>query len=211
MTLFKLSLRNAKRQARDYLVYLITVTLSVALIYAFNGLIDSPEIKRLSEMMDYLMFVIIMASIAVVFVVGWLVHYTTRFLLLKRSRELGTYILLGMEQNQVSRLFFMENITLGGAALAMGILLGNLFFQFLRAILLAMFDISYRFNFSFSAIALGLTLLYFALIYLFALLKGRRLLRRMKISALLNYDRRNETEIIKNDKSRRKIFALSLV
>ncbi|MDR1664115.1 MAG: ABC transporter permease, partial [Clostridiales bacterium] len=31
------------------------------------------------------------------------------------------------------------------------------------------------------------------------------------ISALLNYDRRNETEIIKNDKSRRKIFALSLV
>ena len=51
MTLSKLSLRNARRQARDYLVYFLTVVLAAALLYAFNGLVFSGEIRALSQSM----------------------------------------------------------------------------------------------------------------------------------------------------------------
>lgn len=47
---------------------------------------------------------------------------------------------------------------------------------------------------------MGLTLVYFLFIYLFALLKGRRRIRRMKIRELIYLDRRNEEEVI--EKSR---------
>ena len=96
MTLYKLSLRNARRQAKDYLVYFVTIIVSSALLYAFNGLVFSDEIRNLSYMMKNLPIFIFLASIAAIFIIGWLEHYTTVFMLLRRSRELGTYILTGL-------------------------------------------------------------------------------------------------------------------
>jgi len=209
--LSKLSFRNAKRQARDYLVYFITITLSAALIYAFNGLVVSPEIKRLSKLLVNLPLVIVPASVVVVFIIGWLIYYTMRFMLVRRSRELGTYILLGLENRQVARLFFMENLTIGCVALLIGIALGNLIFQYLRAILLWLFHIPYNFSLSFSLKAVGLTLIYFVVIYLFALVSGRKRIRRMKIYDLLYVERQNEDEAVKKSRNRRRMFTMSII
>lgn len=211
MTLSKLSVRNARRQARDYLVYFVTIVMAAALVYAFNGLVFSQEIRELSSMMDSLPLVIVLASAVVVCIIGWLVHYTTGFMLARRSRELGTYILIGLENRQVARLFFLENLAVGGVALVLGTLLGNLIFQALRAVLLALFHTPYTFRFAFSLPAVGLTLLYFALVYLFALFKSRGRIRKMKICDLLQYDRQNEREMLTKSRSRRKIFAASIV
>ena len=90
VTLSKLSLRNARRQAGDYLIYFVTVVLSAALIHAFNGLVFSEELSALSSFMESLPAFIIMVSILVICVMGWLIHYVTTFMLSRRSRELGT-------------------------------------------------------------------------------------------------------------------------
>lgn len=211
MTLSKLSLRNAKRQAKDYLVYFVTVVMAAALIYAFNGLIFSKEVMELSASLSSLPAAIVFASIVVVCIIGWLVHYTTGFMLTKRSRELGTYLLIGLEPAQVTRLFLMENLTIGGVALVLGTLLGSLLFQVLRAIVLALFGMPYRFGFSFSLRALGLTFLYFVLIHLFAQIKSRKRIRSMKIYDLIYYEKINEEEIIEKSGSRRKTFIISIV
>lgn len=211
MTLSKLSLRNAKRQARDYLVYFVTVVMAAALIYAFNGLVFSDELRQLSTMMDSLPLVVVLASIVVVCIIGWLVSYTTNFMLKRRSRELGTYILIGLENRQVARLFFLENLAVGAIALALGTLLGNLIFQALRAITLALFHAPYTFSFAFSAKAVLLTLAYFALIYLLALLKSRRSIQKMKIYDLLYFDRQNEGEAIHKERARHRIFIVSIL
>ena len=65
MTLSKLSLRNAKRQASDYLVYFITVVMAAGLLYSFNGLVFSQEVQELSEKMNILPMIIVLASIVV--------------------------------------------------------------------------------------------------------------------------------------------------
>lgn len=204
-------MRNAHRQARDYLVYFVTIILAAALVYAFNGLVFSSEIRDLSSAMDSLPLIIVLTSLVVVCIIGWLVHYTIGFMLTRRSRELGTYILIGMEARQVAGLFFLENLVVGGIALVFGILLGNLLFQALRAITLALFHVPYTFSFAFSIRAVGLTGFYFVLMYLFALLRGRRRIRKMKISELIYFDRKNEGEVIKKGSSRQRIFIMSIV
>lgn len=211
MTLSKLSLRNARRQAQDYLIYFVTVVMAVALVYAFNGLVFSQELRTLSRVMESLPFMIFFASVIVVCIIGWLVQYTTNFMLSRRSRELGTYILIGLENQQVARLFFLENLVVGGIALLFGILLGNLLFQALYAITLSLFGMPYHFGFSFSIQTVGLTLFYFTLVYLFALFRSRKRIRTMKICDFIHLDRQNETEILKKSRSRRKIFIISIV
>ena len=47
----KLSFRNAKRQAKDYIIYFITVIISVALMFSFNSIAVSEDIKQLSTYM----------------------------------------------------------------------------------------------------------------------------------------------------------------
>ena len=65
MTLSKLSMRNAKRQAGDYLIYFATIIMAAALLYAFHGLIFSQEIMELSRSMALLPTMVIMASIEI--------------------------------------------------------------------------------------------------------------------------------------------------
>ena len=210
MTYSKLSLRNARRQAGDYMVYFVTVVLAAALLYAFNGLVFSQEIQTLASGLKQLPMMIVLVSIVVVGVFGWLVAYATSFMLSRRSRELGTYLLLGLTNRQIARLFFLENLAVGGAALVPGLLLGGLSYQALRAIILALFHVSYHFSLSLSLPAMGLTAAYFAAIYLNALRKSRRRIRRMKIHDLIYFDRQNEGKVIQTGKKRRIVFAASV-
>lgn len=104
----RLSLRNARRQARDYLVYFATIIMVAALIYAFNGLIFSQEIKTLSKQISSLPGLIVLAGMVVIGIISWLVSYTINFMLGRRSREFGIYVLIGLENEQVARLFFWK-------------------------------------------------------------------------------------------------------
>ena len=211
MTLSELSLRNAKRQARDYLVYFVTVVMAAALLYSFNGLVFSQEIITLSKGISVLPLMIVLASVVVVCVFGWLVAYATRFMLLRRGRELGLYLLIGLENRQLARLFFLENLAVGGCALVLGTALGGLLYQAFRAIVLALFGQPYAFSFGFSLPALGLTVLYFALIYLFALRRSRKYIRRANIHDLIYVDRANEGMVIQTGTVRRWMFSFSIV
>ena len=211
VTLSELSLRNAKRQARDYLVYFVTVVMAAALLYSFNGLVFSQEIITLSKGISVLPLMIVLASVVVVCVFGWLVAYATRFMLLRRGRELGLYLLIGLENRQLARLFFLENLAVGGCALVLGTALGGLLYQSFRAIVLALFGLPYAFSFGFSLPALGLTVLYFALIYLFALRRSRKYIRRANIHDLIYADRTNEGMVIQTGNVRRWMFSFSIV
>lgn len=211
MTLSKLSLRNARRQAKDYLIYFVTVVLAAALLYSFNALVFSQEIITLSESMNMLPLMIAMASVVVVCVFGWLVAYATKFMLLRRGRELGTWLLIGLENRQVARLFFLENLAVGGGALALGTVLGGLLYQAFRAITLTLFGLPYHFAFGFSLSALGLTVVCFAFIYLFALYRSRRYIQKANIRELIYFDRQNEGAVIRTGRKRRWMFFVSLV
>ena len=211
VTLSKLSLRNARRQAKDYLVYFVTVVMAAALLYSFNALTFSQKIKTLSKSMEMLPVMIALATVVVVCVFGWLVAYATKFMPLRRGRALGTYLLIGLENRQVARLFFLENLAVGGCALALGTALGGLLYQAFRAMALALFKLPYTFSFGFSLPALGLTAVCFALIYLFALRRSRRYIRKAKIHDLIYADRLNEGVVIQTGKKRRWIFGASIL
>lgn len=211
MTLFNISLRNARRQAGDYLVYFVTVVLSAALIHAFNGLVFSQELLALSSFMESLPVFIIMTSILVICVMGWLIHYVTSFLLSRRSRELGTYILIGLENNQVARLFFLENLIAGAAALLLGLPLGGMIFQMMRAVILSLFHAPYTFSLALSPRALGLTFVYFTVIYLMALSRSRKRIRKLKIHDLIYFEKKNEKAAVKQGRNRRKLFLAAIL
>ena len=87
----KLAYRNTKRNIKDYLIYLITVTASFSLIFAFNLVANSDEIVKLCSSMDAFKNSLFAVNILIIFVICFLINYTTKFMFEKRSKELGTY------------------------------------------------------------------------------------------------------------------------
>ena len=141
----KLALRNVRRSFRDYGVYLLTLTFGVCLFYTFSSLDGQGAMIYLTQsqnpMAQVIQSCIDVFSVFVAVVLACLILYADRFLMRRRKRELGTYLLLGLSQGQVSLLLVLETGLIGAASLALGLLLGLAASQGLSALTLSMFSL----------------------------------------------------------------------
>ena len=206
----KLSFRNAKRQAKDYCIYFITVIISVALMFSFNSIATSNDISELSFYMAFFSKAISGISILIVLVMAWLINYCMRFMLEKRSKEFGTYQILGIEKKSISNIFTLENIMIGGIAFIIGIALGTFIYQILTSIIMNLFNQPYQIEISFNIKAVGMTAIYFFGIFALVLLNCRRKIKKTKVYDLLYANKKNENNMIKNAKGNVILFTLSI-
>lgn len=207
----KLSVRNAKRQAKDYIIYFITVIISVALMFSFNSIAVSGDISELSTYMKDFGKAILGISVIIIFVMAWLINYTMKFMLEKRSKEFGTYQILGIEKKDISNMFTLENILIGSLAFVLGVGAGLFLNQFLTSIIMNLFNQPYQIQIVFDIKAVGLTALYFFGIFVLVLLNCRRKIKKTKVYNLLYADKKNENNVIEKSKGNIIIFIISLV
>ncbi|MDD5934244.1 MAG: ABC transporter permease [Clostridiales bacterium] len=196
--LAKLSFRNAKRSIKDYSIYILTVTIIFALLYSFQLLAFSEEIRGLAEAMNTFQTILIFVSCIIVFVVAWLVNYMNRFMLEKRGKELGTYMLLGISNRSITHMVLIENVIVGSIAFGLGIILGTFLYQIFLQIIMNVFELPYQIAFPFSWEALGMTGLYALLSYVFSMFRMKRKLKRIRICDLIYIK-------AQNDKKRKKL------
>lgn len=210
----KLSIRNMKRSAKDYQVYILTMTLVAALMYAFGSLIfqnDLSEDFTLSGSVDLMSVMIGLATFFVVLIVKWLIHYMVRFMLEKRSTEFGIYLLLGMKKKAVARLYILENLLLGGISLLFGTVFGILLQQLLMTVMYSMIRLEYRLHITLDGQTFLVTALCYAACYLLALFRYRRRFKKMNIHDLMNAQRQNEKINEKHETFKRIFFPLSIL
>lgn len=206
----QLSLRNAKRQFREYALFFVTLTCMVAAMYAFNALLFSDTVKSLPDM-EILPYMIIAASVLIVLITGWLVGYMVSYMQKRRSREFSIYMISGIPNRRIGVLIFRETILIGILAFIPGILIGMLAAQLLEAVLLSLFGLPYLLHFGFSPPAAGLTCLYFLAMLLYSIRRNGRRICRMQLRDLLSYDRQNENPLVSGSFPAVIIFLLSVL
>lgn len=188
----KLAVRNMRRMSKDYLVYVLTMMITAALMYAFNSLMFETEIAGRFELESMMFMMLVMASVFIVLIVAWLIHYMVRFMLEKRSSEFGIYLLLGMRKKTISRLYMRENLLLGMGALLVGFGFGILVQQVLMSALYSMMREEYQLKVQFNKNTILTTVLCFGGCYLLALFRCRRKFKKMNIHDLMEAKRQNE-------------------
>lgn len=192
MLYVKLALRNLKRSLKEYSIYVFTVTITMTLLYAFFAITFSGEMQDLVTTYDNIKSIMIMVSILVTLIIAWLIYYISNFILQKRSREFGMYLLLGMKRTQVSRMFLFEQLALGAVGFFIGCVLGIFVYEILHAILLNIFGFAYAFQLSFSWSACGAAFLCFLSIYLLEMIREGIALKKQSIHTMLYNASRNE-------------------
>ncbi|GIP22177.1 ABC transporter permease [Paenibacillus sp. J22TS3] len=196
--LSRLTLRNVKRSSRDYILYIMTMAVVSSLMFAFNGMMFSTDMKNLYR--EFTMFIafVALASCFIICIVIWLVHYMVNFMMEKRSKEFGTYLLLGMKKKQIASSFRKENMILGFISLLAGIIPGMFFQIAFTNIFYSIVDAEYSISPDFSLWNLLLTFGLFLFAYILALFRVKRKFKKMTINSLIYMDKQNE--FINNEK-----------
>lgn len=193
----KLILRNVKRSARDYLIYIVTMTICTMLFYAFLSVSSRyyhPDIGaefNLAVLGDSMKIAICSVTLLILF----LIRYVNHYMLLHRQSEFAMQAVLGMEQRTIAWLFFAETFVLGAFCVLSGILAGMVCSQFITAMLLSAYGFGYRLSFMLFPDTVLLTVCFFSISLLAIGLFNVRTIRKIRIIDMLCADRQNEPQL----------------
>lgn len=193
----KLIFKNIGKNIKDYFIYFLTLVIAISLFYAFNAVMTSGAINSLSTeaqtMSEALGNLIELFSRVLAVIMAFLVLYVNRFLLKRRKKELGLYMLLGMKKGKISRIFVGETFLIGICSLVVGILFGIFFAQLLTVAVLKAFGGGVSgFSLGFSMHGFWITLQCFGMIYLLVMLFNVFEVAKVKLIDLLLAERKNE-------------------
>ena len=196
--LASLSLRNMKRQLSEYKIYWLSLIGVVALMYAFNSLIVSRTMQQLFRLFAEsgngdIGVIATLFSAIVVFALGWFISYMMDFILQRRSREISTYMILGVEKSDICKMIFKENAFFGLVAIILGFGFGILVSKILESFVSNLFHFQETLLVFLSVKAVGLTCIEFCIVYIIALVKTNRKVQKVKLIDLLNYSRNNSS------------------
>ena len=179
---------------RDYLVYLLTLTLAVTVFYAFNTISIQVDFVSMGEGLSQLLGGIFSGlTFFLAAIMGFLMVYANGFIMKRRKKEFGLYQVLGMSRGQVARVMALETAIVSGAALVLGIALGVGFSQLMTFFTASIFKTQIAdFHFFFSMQALSLTVGCLFVIFLVTLAFNLLVVGRTKIIDLMSASRQNE-------------------
>ena len=203
MTTIKLSFRNIKKSFKDYAIYFFTLILGVAIFYVFNSIESQTVLIEVTEstyeVIDMMTTMISAASVFVAFILGFLIIYASRFLMKRRNKEFGIYMLLGMSKRKISMILFFETILIGVISLVVGLGLGILLSQLMSMLVANMFEADMtKYQFIFSADSCIKTLIYFGIMYVIVMLFNAINVGKCKLIDLIQTSRKSETVKMKN-------------
>ena len=211
--LCKLAWGNVRRAGRDYLVYLLTLTLGVTVFYAFNTISMQVDIagideKGLAQVMGSMLgdLTYFLAG-----VMAFLMVYANNFIMKRRKKEFGLYQVLGMGRGRVATIMALETVIVSVVAFVAGIVLGVGLSQLMTFFTASLFKTQIaNFHFFFSVHAFNLTLACMLVMFVLTLLLNLRAVRRTKLIELMGAERRNESIKTRNPWIAIAIFAVGV-
>lgn len=212
--LCKLAWGNVRRAGRDYLVYLLTLTLGATVFYAFNTVsmqVDIAGIKEegLSELMGSMLGYL---TYFLAGVMAFLMVYANNFIMKRRKKEFGLYQVLGMRPGRVATIMALETVFVSVGAFVAGIVLGVGLSQLMTFFTASIFKTQIaNFHFFFSVHAFNLTLACMLVMFVLTLLLNLRAVRRTRLIELMGAERRNESIKTRNPWIAIAIFVVGVV
>ena len=199
---------------KDFLIYFLTLAFSVCLFYMFNSFQEQQAVMEVSqsqmEMIKILVYTMKYLSIFIAIVLAFLILYANNFLIRRRKKELGLYMLLGMPKNKISRVLVYETFIIGILSLFTGMLIGIFLSQILTSVTANLFEVSLDYHFIYSNNATILTIFSFSIIFFIVMLFNTFILNRYKLIDLVRAEHIIEHMHIKKVYLSFTLFILSL-
>ena len=212
----KIAGKNIKKSFKDYAIYFLTLTFAVCIFYCFNSIDSQMAMTEMSAVqvsyVEVMQTLISVVSVFVSFILSGLIIYATNFLIRRRKKEFGIYMMLGMGKGKISLILFIETLIVGCISLIAGLILGIILSQGLSILTVKLFLVELsKFRFVFSKAAVIKSISYFSLIYFVVILFNIFVISKYKLIDLINSSRKSEKIRVRNGIVSAIILLLSMI
>lgn len=196
----KLIFKNAKRSVKDYLIYIVTMTICVTLFYSFLSISSEYYQPDIGSEYDFTLLSVGMkiAICLITLCLLFLIRFVNHYMLRRRQKEFAVQAIMGMEQKTIAELFFAETLIMGMISIVLGIFLGAFCSQFITAMLLTSYGKDYAIAWTLFPDTVLLTIGFFAFSFLVVGIFNTRTIQKTKIIDMLSADRENDPELKKS-------------
>lgn len=197
--ILRLAYKNIKKSMSDDVVYFVTLILGICMYYMFDAVLEQTVVQEKlvddisNRLVQYLWYLLPAVRVIVLVVFAGLIVYANRFLMKRRKKEFGMYLLLGMKKRTIAGILFAETMIVGSISLVLGVVLGIILSQGMSVVVANMFAVDLtEFTFALHGKAVADTVICFLMIY--ALVYGLNLIAagRLRLIRLFQASQRSE-------------------
>lgn len=188
-----LAINNIKKNARNYIPYMLTCIVCIMIFYIMMAIVYNPDVTNmfggitLKNLLGFGAWVVGFFSAIFLF-------YTNSFLIKQRKKELALYNILGMAKRHIGRVFFLETFLTSAVSLIIGLLSGVVFGKLVYLLLLKLLQVTIPMEYQFSFDAMILCVMVFGIIFGAVLLCNMGRIRLSNPMELLAGSRQGEKE-----------------
>lgn len=193
MSMTRLALINFKNGFRNYLSLVLSLAFTVLVLFNFQNLISSGAFEVLgTRNREYVEMIVNMITFVLVCFMFFFVWYSTNVFLTRRKKEIGIYVFMGLSNEKIGKMYLLETLFTGLAALVTGLVFGALSSGLFQMILLALSDLSVEIRFSPAFQPALITSVLYGAVYLLFSVKGYVNLARSSVLGMISAAKQNE-------------------
>lgn len=176
-------------------VYFFTMTLIASIMFAFHSMIFSKNVQILCEQSAAMDFLLICATVVIVLVNGWLIHYIMKYILKQRSKEFAIYLSIGMKKKKIFIFYCKETCYQAIISWVIGLILGCFIKEILMDIYYHLFQVEYTFQIEMNFWCIVFSFFVYFMCYMIALIKIKKYFMKLSLSELMIENRKSELAI----------------
>lgn len=165
----RLALTGVRKNGKIYYPYMLTAVVTTAMLYIMASLKKNPELEGSTLGFSLSLGLFVTTLFAFIFL-----FYTNSFLMKRRKKEFGLYMVLGMERKHLARVIWWETAFLWLVSLGAGLGLGVLLDKLMHLALGKLLGKSVALGFYVSGEVLWLTAFLISLVFALTLLNAIR-------------------------------------
>ena len=193
MSMMKLALINFRNGFRNYLSLVLSLAFTVLVLFNFQNLITSGAFEVLgTRNREYVEIIVNMITFVLVCFLFFFIWYSTNVFLTRRKKEIGIYVFMGLSNEKIGKLYFLETMFTGLSALVTGLVFGALSSGLFQMILLAISDLAVEIRFSPALKPAAVTTVIYGTVYLIFAVKGYINLARSSVIGMISAAKYNE-------------------
>lgn len=183
MSINYIILRNLRKNAKNYFLYVFALIFSVALYFAFVTLQYDPTMDEVKGSIKG-GAAVGAGSILLIVIVSVFLLYANNLFIKRRSKEIGLFQLIGLTKSRIFRILTAENFILYFGSILIGMFVGFSFSKLILMILFKITGVDSGAALRFSVQAFIQTIIVFLAIYLLIMLMNYTFIMRQSILSL---------------------------
>ncbi|MBD5493308.1 MAG: ABC transporter permease [Lachnospiraceae bacterium] len=192
MILVKLSFHNFKKSFQNYFSMILSLAFTVMIIFNFINLLYTDTFTSLAQKEGYIESVVNVLEVVLWCFTFFFIWYASNVFLMKRKKEIGIYVFMGLTNQRIGRLYMLEMTMIGISALILGVCGGLITTHLFQMILLAISEITVDISFQFAWKPVIITSIIYIVMYLIFTVKGYVNIVRSSVLDMISAARQNE-------------------